>query len=262
MNGIGIILLVIAAIAILALIKSSKKGKKPTRPRLVAPVAPVANAPIETIDAELKKIEDELYNIAKQTMISIEMTYEEKVTLMDQISENFQKMDEPDMKRIYKRLFKNTLAVYAKLFASNTELMQDIDNATEEVNKFDFIDIYDYRIFTLKLLDILDKGIEYASKINHIDFEVRGIYHRTAEERKAASELKLGAELILIPEPDNKADANALKVTIAKSGIMIGYVEKRVAKALANSYQSFSYQVTTVFCNEDDIQVFVRAEKL
>ena len=162
MNEIGIISLVFAAIAIMALISSSKKSKKPTRPRPVAPIAPVkpvtpvepvVKESVETIDAELKKLEEELYNIARQTMISVEMTYDEKVKLMDEISDNLHKKDEADMKRFYKRLFKNTLAVYAKLFDSNSELTQDINNAIEEVNKFEFVDIYDYKIFTLKLLD-------------------------------------------------------------------------------------------------------------
>lgn len=61
-----------------------------------------------------------------------------------------------------------------------------------------------------------------------IAFEVKGTNFRTDSEIQAARFLEKGDTLILVPEPDNAVDPNAVKV-YSINGVHIGYVQKNLS---------------------------------
>ena len=61
-----------------------------------------------------------------------------------------------------------------------------------------------------------------------IDFEVKGTNFRTNDEIRAARFLEKGDTLVLVSEPDNAVDPNAVKVYNI-NGVHIGYVQKNLS---------------------------------
>lgn len=55
------------------------------------------------------------------------------------------------------------------------------------------------------------------------------MYYRNTDEQAAAMDLTKGDELILVAEPTNRFDSNAVKVLIAEGRVHIGYVPKEDA---------------------------------
>ena len=77
------------------------------------------------------------------------------------------------------------------------------------------------------------------------EFYVAGVkFH---ELHKVIKEVKEGELLVLIPEPDNKYDPNAIR--IVRNGLMLGYVPAK----LAASVQA-SMEVGTVTCIVTEIE--------
>ena len=61
--------------------------------------------------------------------------------------------------------------------------------------------------------------------IPDMTFEVKGLYYRSAQAQLEATLLEVGDNLLLEEDPDNEADASAVKV-LTLSGEFIGYVDK------------------------------------
>lgn len=64
------------------------------------------------------------------------------------------------------------------------------------------------------------------------DATLVGYSHRPIEVRLAYRELYEGQALILEPEPDNKFDANAVKVIEPESEIFLGYLDRNNAASV------------------------------
>lgn len=69
------------------------------------------------------------------------------------------------------------------------------------------------------------KIAEHERKIPDMIFEVKGLIYRSAQAQLEAVLLEVGDQLLLEEEPDNEADASAVKV-LTPSGECIGYVDK------------------------------------
>lgn len=73
---------------------------------------------------------------------------------------------------------------------------------------------------------------EVSNIPDSISFQVKGTNHRSPDEISAARFCNKGDTLILVPEPDNKVDRNAVKVYTIE-GFHIGYVEASHAPTIS-----------------------------
>lgn len=67
-----------------------------------------------------------------------------------------------------------------------------------------------------------------------VEVKVKGTSYRSREEIGAARLCNIGDTIILVPEPDNEADSNAIKV-FTMEGFHIGYVEASLAKLVKSN---------------------------
>lgn len=90
----------------------------------------------------------------------------------------------------------------------------------------------------------IEKQRKAWDKIKSIlsDFTITGTYYRTLEEISRAENLKIGEELILIKEPTNKFDGNAIKV-VTKDNYHIGYIPENLCRMFNEILVGYEYRV-------------------
>jgi hypothetical protein len=59
--------------------------------------------------------------------------------------------------------------------------------------------------------------------------EIRGLYYYHAEEEHSSGNIKKGSSLLLVPEPDNPHDKNAIEIKNKQTGKKLGYIPKEQA---------------------------------
>lgn len=74
------------------------------------------------------------------------------------------------------------------------------------------------------------------------DFIIAGTYYRTLEEISRAENLQVNEELILLKEPTNNFDKNAIKV-VTKDNYHLGYIPKNLCRMFYDILEGCEYKV-------------------
>lgn len=92
------------------------------------------------------------------------------------------------------------------------------------------------------------------------DFPVSGVYYRSSDAIDRAISLQEGEEIVLIPEPENSYDVNAIKV-MTKDNYHIGYIPRGMCQLFNKVLIRYRY---TVFVNrvieKVNVSVYIRVE--
>jgi hypothetical protein len=85
---------------------------------------------------------------------------------------------------------------------------------------------------------------EIWSKVRNIlsDISIVGTFYRTPEEISRAEGLRIGEELVLVKEPENNFDKNAIKV-MTKDNYHIGYIPKNLCRMFNDILIGCTYRV-------------------
>ncbi len=100
------------------------------------------------------------------------------------------------------------------------------------INSFKDKEIKEFEEDVTAILKLKEWNLDIEEK-REITFEIRGIRHSGHQGLKRIESLIINEELILILEPDNPYDSNAIVIT-TKDGTKIGYVPKELTSELKN----------------------------
>lgn len=201
----------------------------------------------EKMKALAKKCEKLLF----ETVASLEMTREEKETLLPQILETIEELEDEKkiMKAVVRKLYKNLIANtkdpqrrsdYEERFENEKEFMRDRDYMVTDSDWVQFLDDFDdlkeeiakqtvkpQRSFGISMVETHTDEVD-GQPCEVANFAVKGLRFCSEEEIKAACTLQVGDPLLMEHEPDNPKDPNAMKVTMT-DGHCIGYVDAKCA---------------------------------
>ncbi len=202
-------------------------------------------------DEKMKALAKKCEKLLFETVASLEMTREEKETLLPQILETIEELEDEKkiMKAVVRKLYKNLIANtkdpqrrsdYEERFENEKEFMRDRDYMVTDSDWVQFLDDFDdlkeeiakqtvkpQRSFGISMVETHTDEVD-GQPCEVANFAVKGLRFCSEEEIKAACTLQVGDPLLMEHEPDNPKDPNAMKVTMT-DGHCIGYVDAKCA---------------------------------
>ena len=238
--------------------RMAKEDEKEVQPKAVeqhqeeASVANVNDEEDSESDYAGLSYEEKMKAIAKdcekylfQTVASLEMTREEKETLIPQFLETVEQLEDETkiLKAVVKNLYKNLIANtndpvrradYEERFEDEKESMRSPDYVVIDSDWEQFLDDFEdlkkekqaakpHRTIGVTVVETRTDEVD-GQPCDVANFAVKGLRFRSEDDIKAACTLQVGDPLHMEPEPDNEKDPNAMKVTM-DDGHHIGYVD-------------------------------------
>lgn len=196
----------------------------------------------------MKSVVKECENLLFKTVSSVEMTREEKETLVPQILETVEELEDEKkiLKAVVRKLYKNLIANtkdpqrrsdYEERFENEKDFMRDPDYMVTDSDWAQFLDDFEdlkeetakplkpQRTIGISVVETRTEDVD-GQPCEVANFAVKGLRFRSEEDQDAARKLTVGDRLIMEPEPDNPKDPNAIKVW-SQDGHHIGYVDSK-----------------------------------
>lgn len=206
-------------------------------------------------EEKMKAIAKDCEKYLFQTVASLEMTREEKETLIPQFLETVEQLEDETkiLKAVVRNLYKNLIANtndpvhradYEERFEDEKESMRSPDYVVIDSDWEQFLDDFEdlkkekqaskpHRTIGVTVVETSTDEVD-GQPCDVANFAVKGLRFRSEDDIKAACTLQVGDPLHMESEPDNEKDPNAMKVTM-EDGHHIGYVDGKCSSYVKES---------------------------